>query len=92
MYWYNKTLQHYKKCYNGDVAKENINKHKPNWSRIHNYSYRVLTIGASGFGKTNALLNLMKQQDDDDYSVNDKVYFYAKDLDESKYQYLNKKY
>ena len=34
----------------------------------------------------------MKQQDDDDYSVNDKVYLYAKDLDESKYQYLNKKY
>ena len=57
--------------------KENINEHKPNWPRIHNHSCRVLIIGASGFGKTNALLNLMKQQDDDDYSVADKVFEYG---------------
>ena len=30
MYWYNKTLKHYKKCYDDDVTKENINEHKPN--------------------------------------------------------------
>ena len=34
----------------------------------------------------------MKQQDDDDYSVTDKVHLYVKDLDESKHPYLNKKY
>ena len=33
----------------------------------------------------------MTQQDDDDYSVTDKVYLHVKDLDESKYPHLNKK-
>ena len=30
-------------------------------------------IGGSGPGKTNALFNLIKQQDDDDYSTTDKI-------------------
>ena len=42
--------------------------------------------GGSGSGKTNALLNLISQQDDID-----KIYLYAKDLSESKYQFLIKK-
>ena len=45
-----------------------------------------LIIGGSGSGKTNALLNLIKQQD----SV-DKIYLYAKDLSEPKYQFLIEK-
>ena len=36
-----------------------------------------------GSGKTNALLNLIKEQDDID-----KIYLYAKDLSEPKYQFL----
>ena len=49
----------------------------------------MLIIGGSGSGKTNALLNLIKEQ----YSDNliDKIYLHAKDLDESKYQFLIKK-
>ena len=44
-----------------------------------------MIIGDSGSGKTNALLNLIKEQDD----IN-KIYLYAKDLSESKYEFLIK--
>ena len=45
----------------------------------------------SGSGKTNALLNLTKQEDDDDYSIIDKTYLYDIDPYEAKHQYLIKK-
>ena len=41
-------------------------------------------------GKTNAVLNLTKQQDDDDCSIIDKIYFCVKDPSEAKYQCLIK--
>ena len=41
--------------------------------------------------KSNALLSLMKQQDANDYSIIKKYYSYVTDLNEAKYQYLNKK-
>ena len=37
----------------------------------------LLIIGGSGSGKTNTLLNLIKEQDDID-----KIYLYAKDFDQ----------
>ena len=43
----------------------------------------------SGSIKTNALLNLIKEQDYHD--VIDKIYLYAKDLSEPKYEYLTEK-
>ena len=46
----------------------------------------ILLLGSSGSGKTNALLNLIKEQDDID-----KIYLYAKDLSEPKYEFLIKK-
>ena len=46
----------------------------------------MLIIGGSGSGKTNELLHLIKEQDND--SLIDKIYFYAKDLNELKYQFL----
>ena len=49
----------------------------------------MLIIGGSGSGKTNALLNLIKEQDSD--NLIDEIYFYAKDLNEPKYQFLIKK-
>ena len=45
-----------------------------------------MIIGGSGPGKTNALLNLIKEQNDID-----KIYLYAKDLSEPKYEFLIKK-
>ena len=47
-----------------------------------------MIIGGSGSGKTNTLLNLIKEQDSHD--VIDKIYLYAKDLSEPKYEYLIK--
>ena len=43
------------------VKKENINKHNSNWPKIPNHRYRILMVGCSGSGKTNALLNLIKK-------------------------------
>ena len=52
------------------------------------WPYRMIIIGPSGSGKTNALLNLIQK---DNNNLIDKIYLYAKDLSESKYQFLTKK-
>ena len=36
--------------------------YNPNWPYIPDHSYRILIIGGSGSGKTNALLKLIKNQ------------------------------
>ena len=54
-----------------------------NWPYIPNHPYRILIIGGSGSGKANVLLNLIENQPDID-----KIYLYAKDPYEAKYQYL----
>ena len=46
----------------------------------------MLIIGGSGSGKTNALLNLIKEQDNG--SLIDKIYLYAIDLNEPKYKFF----
>ena len=62
---------------------KNTIKHNKNWPYIPDHLYRILLIGGSGSGKTNLLLNLIENQPDID-----KIYLYAKDPYESKYQYL----
>ena len=49
--------------------------------------YRKLIIGPSGSGKTNYLLNSVQKGN----NIIDKIYLYAKDLEEPKYQLLIKK-
>ena len=49
----------------------------------------MLIVRGSGSGKTNALLNLLKEQHSGNPS--DKIYLYARDLNEPKYQFLIKK-
>ena len=51
------------------------------------WPYRKLIIGSSGSGKTNYLLNLIQR----DNNILDKIYFYAKDLEEPKYKLLIEK-
>ena len=51
-----------------------------------NWPHRMLIIGPSGSGKTNALLNLIQKQNNN--NPIDKIYLYAKDLSEPKYQFL----
>ena len=69
-----------------DYVNENRTEHNKNWPYIPDYPYRILIIGGSGAEKTNTLLNLIENQPDID-----KIYLYANDPYESKYQYLIKK-
>ena len=48
----------------GDYVNENKAEHNEKWPYIPDYPYRILIIGGSGSEKTNALLNLIKEQDD----------------------------
>ena len=50
---------------------------------IRDHPYRTLSIGGSGSGKTNALLNLINNK-----PGIGKIYLYAKDPYAGKYQYL----
>ena len=50
----------YLKMINLDDARgENIKEGNPNWPQTRHYSYRILILGSSGFGKTNTLFNLI---------------------------------
>ena len=48
------------------ITKEDIKEHNPNWPEIPDYPYRILIVGGSGSGKTNALLNLINHEADID--------------------------
>ena len=69
-----------------EYTNENKTEHNSKWPHIPDHPYRILIIGGLRSGKTNALLNLINNQPDID-----KIYLYAKDSFESKYQYLIKK-
>ena len=68
------------------IKNENNKEHNEKWLYIPDHPYRILIIGGSRSGKTNTLLHLIKGQDD-----TDKIYLYAKDLSEPKYEFLIKK-
>ena len=60
-----------------DIIQKNDNKDRP---------YRKLIIDPSASGKTNYLLNSIQK----DNNIIDKIWVYAKDLEEPKYQLLTK--
>ena len=60
-----------------------VSNKKKSSSENDDWSFRMLIIGPSGSGKTNTLLHLI-----DKFHPIDKIYLYAKDTDEDKYQYL----
>ena len=68
------------------IINENNKKHNQKWPCIPDHPYRVLIIGGSASGKTNAFINLINEKNDID-----KIYLYAKDFSELKYKYLIKK-
>ena len=68
------------------ITNENNKKHNEKWPYIPDHPYRILIIGGSGSGKTNALINLINEQ-----NGIGKIYLYARDLNEPKYDYLIKK-
>ena len=63
---------------------DNIVSNK-NENENNNWPFRMLIIGPSGSGKTNTLLHLIN-----DLHPIDKIYLYAKDIQEPKYEYLIK--
>ena len=67
------------------ITNENNKEHNEKWPYIPDHPHRILIIGGSGSGKTNALLNLINKQNDID-----KIYLYTKDLSEPKYELLIK--
>ena len=68
-----------------DITNENNKEHNEKWRFIPDHPYTVLIIGGSESGKTNALFNSIKEQADIG-----KIYLYAKDLSEPKYEFLIK--
>ena len=52
-----------------DNANEKKTENNLKWSYIVDHPYRVLIIGGSGSGKTNALLNLINNQPDIDKNI-----------------------
>ena len=61
---------------------DNIVSNK-NENKDNNWPFRMLIIGPSGSGKTNTLLHLINNL----HHI-DKIYLYAKDLSEPKYEFL----
>ena len=60
------------------IINEHNKEHYLKRPYIPDYWYRMLTIGGCGWGKTNPLLNLIKEQDSS--NLIDKIYLYAKIL------------
>ena len=62
---------------------QELRSHNLKWHYIQDHPYKILIIGGSGSGKANALLNLINNKLDIH-----KIYLYAKDPYEPKYQFL----
>ena len=75
---------HYK-IINLDSITNKNKKHNEKWPYIPDHPYRIKIIGGFGSGETNALINLINKQNDID-----KIYFYARDLNKAKYEFLIK--
>ena len=64
-----------------DITKERITAHNPIWPEIPDHPYRILKLGGSVSGKTNALLNVINHE-----PGTDNIYLYWNDPYEAKYQ------
>ena len=62
------------------ITNENNKRHNKKWPYIPDHPYKIIIIGGSVSGKTNALFNFINEQNDID-----KIYLHARDLSEPKY-------
>ena len=65
-----------------NITNENNEDDNKKQLYIPDHPQRQLIIRGSGSGKTNVLLNLIKEQDSD--NLMNKIYLYGKDLNEPK--------
>ena len=77
---------HYKITNLDSTTNENNKEHNEKGPYIPDHPYRIIIISGSGLGKTNALINSINEKNDID-----KIFLYARDLSEPKYEYLIKK-
>ena len=54
------------------ILQKKTKEHNSNWQEIPDQPYRILIVGGSGSGKTNALLNLINREPN-----TDKIFLYA---------------
>ena len=66
-----------------DIVNEEKIQHNPDWPYTPDTPFRLMIVGSSGSGKTNALFNLINR-----IPTIDKIYLYVKDPSESKYKHL----
>ena len=71
------------KMLNLDDVVNNKKATGPNSSESNDWPFTMLIIGPSGSGKTNTLLHLINN-----FHPIDKIYLYAKDTEDKKYQFL----
>ena len=76
---------HYKIINLDSIINDNNKEHNEKCPFIPDHPYRIIIIGGSGSGKTNALINLINEQNNID-----KIFLYARDLSEPKDEYLIK--
>ena len=67
------------------ITNEKNKEHNEKGPYIADHPYRIMIIGGTGSGKTNALLNLVNEENNID-----KIFLYAKGLSEPKYEFLIK--
>ena len=73
------------------IPKGDIKEHNAYWPEIPNHPNRILIVGISGSGKTNALLLISRQSDFDKIYIYAQIYFYLLIYlypQEAKYQLL----
>ena len=66
---------HYRMINLDSTTNENNKEHNEKWPFIPDHPHSSLITGGSESGKTNALLNLVKEK----YDI-DKIYFYAEEI------------
>ena len=69
-----------------NYVNENRTENNEKWPYIPDHSYRITILVVLDEEKTNALINLINEQNDIE-----KIYLYARDLSKPKYEYLIKK-
>ena len=60
------------------ITNENNKEHNEKWPYIPDHPYKILIIGGSGSGKANALLNLIKEQNNINKLFNNIIIFVCK--------------